>query len=712
MTDFVYDVTGLPDGKTEAASPATAGPSNIVTSAEHNTAMQAIKDLREAVRRGQFLGLEDRGPGEPALPVLGARIRHNAGRLQVTNASLGLGVNAWRGIDPLEIRPEDFGAVGNGSDNDSVPLQAAIDAAIAEGRTLRLQAKVYATASELVVSGSLSMTADSAAASSSSVVPTIKAIGAAWTPSGGGMRSVIKIAADGCRFDGVKCDANNTAKYAWFLSRSSFGVWHQCSASNGLIDGFHSSRYLDEVSTFSLNDSNHFEDCWAVSNGRQWSSVATGSEGIKNTVTGGTVSTVDGSNVITFSNDFDFATLAGWLRYGDFIAVSTPGGSYPAAGAMYLRVGDVAIDVGARQITVGERSIPNQTLSGRQFVIGQGAGYWAVHFGDNNLNQISRGLWRLSGGCGIAAHGLVGMNLENPQLDFNAFYGIVVGPGDTSQTYATAITHPYMESNQVAHMLFSGAYGVNVHTPEWGAGAVLNYIVKGGNGVILPGATENMAPIGLTRSDVPSTAGFNFRNIGKFSVGSYYASTSASSISIDGTGGTFAFVAPSDGVDCTLSASPVISGGTDGQVLIVYNQSVFNITLESVAARNGSRLFLKSYKLVLPPQKTVTLIYNDNISGWAEIANTGNPESADSTASPGAATQHTQSGRVAIAAAASSVVVTNTLVTATSRIFAVLQTSDATLTQILRVVPAAGSFTIVGNVAATAAVNVAWKLET
>ena len=82
---------------------------------------------------------------------------------------------------------------------------------------------------------------------------------------------------------------------------------------------------------------------------------------------------------------------------------------------------------------------------------------------------------------------------------------------------------------------------------------------------------------------------------------------------------------------------------------------------------------------------------------------------ADSSAAPGAATQHVTQGRVAIAAAASSVVITNRNVNAQTTVVAVLTgggAADGTLTSILRVTPANGSFTITGNSAATAAVQV------
>lgn len=75
--------------------------------------------------------------------------------------------------------------------------------------------------------------------------------------------------------------------------------------------------------------------------------------------------------------------------------------------------------------------------------------------------------------------------------------------------------------------------------------------------------------------------------------------------------------------------------------------------------------------------------------------------STDSSGTPGNATINNLSGRAAFAAAASTVVITNSLVTAASKVFVSLGGSDATLTGPVRVTPAAGSFTVTGNAAAT-----------
>jgi hypothetical protein len=69
-------------------------------------------------------------------------------------------------------------------------------------------------------------------------------------------------------------------------------------------------------------------------------------------------------------------------------------------------------------------------------------------------------------------------------------------------------------------------------------------------------------------------------------------------------------------------------------------------------------------------------------------------------------------GRVGIAAAGSSIVVTCSSCTAESKIDAYIAqaTADGTATSVTRILPAVGSFTIYLNAAATAAVAVDWSI--
>ncbi len=76
---------------------------------------------------------------------------------------------------------------------------------------------------------------------------------------------------------------------------------------------------------------------------------------------------------------------------------------------------------------------------------------------------------------------------------------------------------------------------------------------------------------------------------------------------------------------------------------------------------------------------------------------------SDSSGTPGNVTNNNQLGRAAFAAAGTTVVVTNSSVTATSEVFINLLTTDATLTSARVTAIAAGSFTVTGNAAATAA---------
>lgn len=81
----------------------------------------------------------------------------------------------------------------------------------------------------------------------------------------------------------------------------------------------------------------------------------------------------------------------------------------------------------------------------------------------------------------------------------------------------------------------------------------------------------------------------------------------------------------------------------------------------------------------------------------------------DSTGTPGAATINRPTGKSAIAIGAASVVITNSLVTAASRVIITPHARDATCKELIAV-PAAGSFTVSGSANATAAVPFSWQV--
>lgn len=78
----------------------------------------------------------------------------------------------------------------------------------------------------------------------------------------------------------------------------------------------------------------------------------------------------------------------------------------------------------------------------------------------------------------------------------------------------------------------------------------------------------------------------------------------------------------------------------------------------------------------------------------------------------GAQTMNLTSGTVSVPIGAASIVVTNNLVDANTKVYAVVAqaAADGTLLRVERVVAAAGSFTIYGTAAATAATQIDWSL--
>jgi hypothetical protein len=106
-----------------------------------------------------------------------------------------------------------------------------------------------------------------------------------------------------------------------------------------------------------------------------------------------------------------------------------------------------------------------------------------------------------------------------------------------------------------------------------------------------------------------------------------------------------------------------------------------------------------------------TVMLSTNIES-ALIAQGLATSAASNTITTGAVTANLPSGRCALAIAAASIVITNSLVDANSKIFAVVAqaAADGTALRVERIVPAAGSFTIYVTAAATAVTYVDWSV--
>ena len=96
----------------------------------------------------------------------------------------------------------------------------------------------------------------------------------------------------------------------------------------------------------------------------------------------------------------------------------------------------------------------------------------------------------------------------------------------------------------------------------------------------------------------------------------------------------------------------------------------------------------------------------------ALIAQNYATSAATASISTGAVTANVSQGTAAIAAGASSVVITNSMVDANSKVWAAVAqaAADGTLLRVERVVSAAGSFTIFGTANATATTLIDWAV--
>lgn len=155
----------------------------------------------------------------------------------------------------------------------------------------------------------------------------------------------------------------------------------------------------------------------------------------------------------------------------------------------------------------------------------------------------------------------------------------------------------------------------------------------------------------------------------------------------------------------SIAKASSYTGGSSVPFSIVFfenndaNASAVNITSNNETLTQG-------YLLSMSPS-TSSADWRARIS----FAGTYTVDGTDASGTPGSATINQPAGQVSVAASASSVVVTDSLVGTTSIVIPVLQFIDATCTQILSCVPAAGSFTITMNAACTANTKVGFIIN-
>lgn len=154
--------------------------------------------------------------------------------------------------------------------------------------------------------------------------------------------------------------------------------------------------------------------------------------------------------------------------------------------------------------------------------------------------------------------------------------------------------------------------------------------------------------------------------------------------------------------DTINEAAAAITGGTiNGTTVGASTPSTGSFT--TLAATGAVTMNPANLAVSIAPSGTGSATFGASGTGSTTVQRVGAMSvlTTDTSGTPGNATINTLSGRAAFAAAGSTVVVTNSTVTAASKVFVSLRGGDATLVSV-RVTPAAGSFTVTGNAAATA----------
>lgn len=243
-------------------------------------------------------------------------------------------------------------------------------------------------------------------------------------------------------------------------------------------------------------------------------------------------------------------------------------------------------------------------------------------------------------------------------------------------------------ANNTTNFNIDGSSNVQLTSTNTAAGLVLSSTAAGSNALTI------------------STAGARLK-LSSGGTTDYFTSNGTTLISAAGSFGVTGDLALAPGSNITFGSAtiftvfnyggalaPLILGSADNAA----GKAAFNIgndvalaeTEDLIRAANGIPDSAATVFAVKPSGKLV------------------NGTSGNSTGAPGNATLNTPTGRSAIAAAAGTCVITNSLVSATSIVLVVLQTIDTTATGIKGVVPASGSFTLTVNAAATATTNFGW----
>ena len=342
-----------------------------------------------------------------------------------------------------EVRPEDFGAAGDGQADDADALQAAIDASIASRLPLRLGARVYGTSRELCVCEPVQIIG----------TPQIGWAGytsrlAALAP----MRSVLYAAA---RIDAqnLALAGNRKAQHGLWAAGIGQARFVNLRVGTTRSDGIHLVAQTD-AGGYANNDQATYDGLRLTACGTLWCHPELTQQYLGYYVAADQIeakpaaATVQAGSRTAQIEGVDLAEVG--IRAGDWI-----------------RVGDQArmlldpVDGGYSVSDAWSKSADSKPAA-----LGTGDGYHEIRHGDNNLAHVRGGLSRNCVGYALAFDGLYGPRVEHHQVDYCPGWAVRVGTRGHSPVYCMTWDGGYFEGLGERPFLLAAAQSIEIRNAQ------------------------------------------------------------------------------------------------------------------------------------------------------------------------------------------------------------------------------------------------------
>jgi pectate lyase-like protein len=564
------------------------------------------------------------------------------------------------------VTPQDFGATGNGSTDDTAAFQAAMTFAFDSGFELFVPPGTYCISSELQtplsggtafgfrMRGALGFAVNNGFVQS---CVTIKATAS--------MRSCYAALGSCVDIQGVCFNANGFATYGSYIDSEGFATFRRCYACLAIIDGW----YVYEA------DNATWWECGADSNGTVYcSSAAVKAQYTKWEIQNADIAVVVPGSTPTMTTDAtnaykvvlsgagapDLTTLN--IRKGDILRLA--GGtssSGPTGTPLYFQISGV---VNSTTLFLANAPLPPTNTAYTEWAISVGDGLHAMAFQVGGEASGNLAMLSVHGG-NYQGNACAGLSLgsefafscavyDAPLLSYNLATGL--NAGCAPQTAASTgdfvqdndgmiclglfVGPAYFESNTGYQVMAgncsdlfmtAGTCSPFLVSPYYGLqhGQCTGIVTQNSSYPFFPGLAQ-MVGIGEGASNLPSQ-GFADDSLGFQTILDTIPGSS-------GTNSTFQFnceqysshviEAPAVSGNVNLTATPTILPPSNAQITgggnmiaILWNGNTSNsFTLNDNSVVAGTNLYLATEQVTVPPGGMIVLQYSASAVGWFELA--------------------------------------------------------------------------------------------